>query len=97
MKLTKATWSLGGGRLRFASLAAAAVLAAHAVPEQVKVSDFGFDAADSTAYIQAALTSGARRVVLDKQSGPWVTLPLKMRSDTELILEPGVELLAKRG
>ena len=97
MKSTKATWSLGEGRLRFASLAAAAVLAAHAVPEQVKVSDFGFDAADSTAYIQAALTSGARRVVLDKQSGPWVTLPLKMRSDTELILEPGVELLAKRG
>ena len=26
-----------------------------------------------------------------------MTLPLKMRSDTELILEPGVELLAKRG
>ena len=97
MKSTKANWSLGGGKLRLASLAAAAVLAAHAVPEQVKVSDFGFDAADSTAYIQAALTSGARRVTLDKQAGPWVTLPLKMRSNTELILEPGVELLAKRG
>ena len=63
----------------------------------VKVSDFGYDAADSTEYIRAALTSGARRVTLDRQSGPWYTLPLKMPSNVELVLEPGVELVAKRG
>ena len=72
----------------------AAVVAA---ATEVKVSDFGYDAADSTDFIRAALTSGARRVVLDKQSGPWYTLPLKMPSDIEFVLEPGVELVAKRG
>ena len=72
--------------------AAAAVAAA-----EVKVSDFGYDAADSTEFIRAALASGAKRVVLDRQAGPWYTLPLKMPSDIEFILEPGVELVAKRG
>ena len=63
----------------------------------VKVSDFGYDPADSTRFIQSALDSGAEKVVLDRQPGPWVALPLKMRSNTELVFEPGVELLAKRG
>ena len=72
--------------------AAAAVAAA-----EVKVSDFGYDAADSTEFIRAAFASGAKRVVLDRQAGPWYTLPLKMPSDIEFVLEPGVELVAKRG
>ena len=63
----------------------------------VKVSDFGYDAADSTRFIQQALDSGAGKVILDRQKGPWVTLPLFGRSNTELVVEPGVELLAKRG
>ena len=65
--------------------------------EGVKISSFGYDPNDSTAFIQKAFDSGARKLVLDRQSGPWVTLPLKMRSNTELIIEPGVELVAKRG
>ena len=63
----------------------------------VKISSFGYDPNDSTAFIQKAFDSGARRLILDRQSGPWVTLPLKMRSNTELVIEPGVELVAKRG
>lgn len=63
----------------------------------VKISSFGYDPADSTRFIQQALDSGAKKLVLDKQAGPWVTLPLKMRSNTELVIEPGVELVAKRG
>ena len=63
----------------------------------VKVSDFGYDAADSTRFIQQALDSGAGTVILDRQKGPWVTLPLFGRSNTKFIVEPGVELLAKRG
>ena len=63
----------------------------------VKVSSFGYDPVDSTRFIQAALDSGERRIVLDRQDGPWYALPLKMRSNTELVLEPGVELVAKRG
>lgn len=65
--------------------------------EGVKVSSFGYDPEDSTKFIQAALDSGVRKLVLDRQAGPWYTLPLKMRSNTELVLEPGVELVAKRG
>ena len=71
--------------------------AAVAGADSVKVSDFGYDAADSTDFIRAALTSGARRVTLDRQAGPWYTLPLKMPSNVEFVLEPGVELVAKRG
>ena len=74
-------------------MCAALVADGHAV----KVSDFGYDPSDSTRFLQKALDSGAEKVVLNRQSGPWVTLPLKVRSNTELVFEPGVELLAKRG
>jgi len=63
----------------------------------VKVSDFGYDPEDSTRFLRQALESGAEKIILDRQAGPWITLPLKMRSNTELVFEPGVELLAKRG
>ena len=62
-----------------------------------KVSEFGFDPDDSTEIIQKALDSGARQLVFDRQTGPWVTRPLAARSNTEIIFEDGVELVAKRG
>ncbi len=70
---------------------------AFAAKEEVKVSDFGWDAEDATRYVQAALDSGARRVVFDRQAGPWIVTPLKARSHTEIVFEDGVELVAKRG
>ena len=81
------------------TVAAVACLCAVSTTEgqTVKVSDFGYDPQDSTSFLQKALDCGAEKVILDKQSGPWITLPLKMRSNTELVFEPGVELLAKRG
>lgn len=66
-------------------------------PAEVKVSQFGYDAADSTRFLQAALDSGARRIVVDRKEGPWVTLPLVARSNQEIVFEDGVELQAKRG
>ncbi|MBP5544615.1 MAG: right-handed parallel beta-helix repeat-containing protein [Kiritimatiellae bacterium] len=68
-----------------------------AARRSVRVSDFGYDPEDSTRFLQAALDSGSPTVVLDRQSGPWVTLPLVARSNTTIIFEPGVELQAKRG
>ena len=68
-----------------------------AAPERVVASAFGFDATDSTAFLQAAIDSGARTVVVDEQNGPWVTTPLTLRSDLELVLEEGVEIVAKAG
>ena len=73
------------------------VASAFAVKEEVKVSDFGWDAEDATRYVQAALDSGARRVVFDRQTGPWTVTPLKARSHTEIVFEDGVELVAKKG
>ena len=64
---------------------------------EVKVSSFGYDPVDSTRFIQAALDSVHPKIVLDRQAGPWCTLPLKGRSNKEFVLEPGVELVAKRG
>lgn len=80
-----------------AMLSALLCVDVHGAPEAVKVSDFGYDPADSTEFIKKALASGAKKVILDRQTGPWHTLPLKMPSNIEFILEPGVELVAKRG
>ena len=64
---------------------------------EVKVSDVGWDPVDSTRFAQAALDLGARRVIFDRQAGPWVVAPLKARSNTEIVFEDGVELVAKKG
>lgn len=79
--------------LAFALMAGAAL----AGGKTVKVSDFGWDPVDSTKYIQAALDSDAATVILDRQAGPWMTLPLLARSNKTVIFEPGVELQAKKG
>ena len=63
----------------------------------VRVSDFGYDPEDSTKFVQAALDSGADRVIFDRQRGPWVTTTVFGRSDQEIVFEDGVELQAKPG
>ncbi len=66
--------------------------------QEVKVSDFGYDSEDSTAFLQKAFNSGAARVVVDRQAGPWVTRPLSIRRENlELVFEPGAEIVAKKG
>ena len=70
---------------------------AAAAGESVKVSDFGYDAADATAIVQKALDSGAGKVVFDAAKGPWVVTPVFVRSDTVVEFEEGAELLAKPG
>ncbi|MBO5941640.1 MAG: right-handed parallel beta-helix repeat-containing protein, partial [Kiritimatiellae bacterium] len=80
------------------AVAAAAVAAIAQDDAAVKVSSFGsFDAEDSTETIQKALDSGAARIVFDRQVSPWVTRPVYVRSNTEVIFEEGVELQAKSG
>ena len=65
--------------------------------DEVRVSDFGFDAEDSTRYLQAAINTGARRVVIDRQRSAWITEPLFCASDQEIVFEKGVEVVAKKG
>ncbi|MCL2743834.1 MAG: right-handed parallel beta-helix repeat-containing protein [Planctomycetaceae bacterium] len=65
--------------------------------KEVKVSQFGFAAEDSTKFVKAAIGSGADRIVFDKQGGPWIVTPIQLRSNLEVVLEEGVEVLAKAG
>ena len=65
--------------------------------KMVKVSDFGWNAEDATEIVQKALDSGAKRVVFDNRGAPWIVRPLKARSNTDIVFEDGVELLAKKG
>jgi len=57
---------------------------------------WGFDPADSTAAIQAAIDSGAKTVIIPFVNAPWIVRPMKLRSNLELIFEPGVLLFAKK-
>lgn len=63
----------------------------------IKVSDFGWNAEDATEIVQKALDSGAKRVVFDNKGAPWIVRPVKARSNTDIVFEDGVELLAKKG
>ena len=78
-------------------VSSALVVAGAAGCRVAKVSDFGFAPGDSTEIVQRALDSGARRIVLDRQGSPWTVRPLFVRSNTEILFEDGVELVAKEG
>ena len=65
--------------------------------EPVRVSSFGFDTDDSTRFLQAAFDSDAEEILVDKMPSPWVTTPLKGASNKHIVLEEGVEIVAKRG
>jgi hypothetical protein len=77
--------------------AAYALFAGAAGQERVKASSYGFSREDATAAVQAAIDSGAKQVTVPYMGAPWIIRPVKLRGDLELIFEPGVLVLAKRG
>lgn len=58
---------------------------------------FGFDPLDATSSLQSSLDSGARLVFVPAMGRPWVTRPLTIRSGTTLVLDQGVEIVAREG
>lgn len=58
---------------------------------------WGFDAQESTAALQAAIDSRAEKVIVDKMPGPWIVNRIRLRDNLELVFQPGVEVLAKKG
>ena len=58
---------------------------------------WGFNEEDSTDALQAAIRSGARRVIVPNMTRDWVVRPIDLASNQELILEDGVVITAKRG
>jgi len=58
---------------------------------------WGFNLDDATDALQAAINSGAKQVTIPYMGHPWIVRPIHLRSRLELVLEPGVMLLAKKG
>ncbi len=58
---------------------------------------WGFEEEDATGALQAAILSGARRVIVPNMRKDWVVRPIRLASDQELVLEDGVVITAKRG
>ena len=80
------------------ALAARCCLAEAPAAGEARAEAWGYDAADSTDALQAALDSGARRLVISRQAGPWVvSRTLALPSDLELVFEEGAELKAAPG
>ena len=60
-------------------------------------SRWGFHPEDSTDVLQAAINSGAKKLIVDNVGKPWIVRPIKLASDQEIVFEKGVEVVAKRG
>jgi parallel beta-helix repeat protein len=58
---------------------------------------WGFDPEDSTAALQAAIDSKAKTVVVPFLGSPWIIRPVRLRGQQEILFEPGVLVLAKKG
>ena len=65
--------------------------------DTVRASAFGFNPEDATAALQKAIDSGAQKVIVDNTGKDWITRPLFLRSNQEIIFEDGVTLRAKKG
>lgn len=58
---------------------------------------WGFDAEDATDTLQAAIDSGAKKVIVPYMGQPWIVRPIKLHGNLELVFQPGVLVLAKAG
>ncbi len=61
------------------------------------VSWWGFDAKDSTEFLQSAINSKVPKLIVDKQASAWVTRPLTGVSNQQIVFAKGTELVAKKG
>lgn len=65
--------------------------------QEARASWWGFDPEDSTKFLQAAINSKVKRLIIDRQASPWITRPLSGVSNQEIVLEAGTELIALKG
>ena len=64
----------------------------------VKASDFGWNAANATAALRAAISSGASKVIIDRQDGDWIVEPISFKcSNQEIVVADGVTVRALKG
>jgi hypothetical protein len=58
---------------------------------------WGFDPADSTAALQAAINSGAKKLIVENMGAPWIVDKLQLASDQKIVFQRGAVVQAKRG
>jgi len=58
---------------------------------------WGFDKNDSTYALQGAVNSGAEKVIIPYMGSDWIVRPIKLASNQEIVFEPGVVVIAKKG
>ncbi len=58
---------------------------------------WGFDPEDATEGLQAAIDSGARRLIVPNMHADWIVRPIRLASNQEIIFERGTVVSAKRG
>lgn len=58
---------------------------------------WGFNAQDATVPLQAALDSPAKTVTVPYMGAPWIVRPLMLHGNQEIVFEPGVIVLARKG
>jgi len=81
-----------------AAVLSSLVLQADSVDRTVKATEFGFDPADATECLQKAIDSGAEKILVEKQSSPWIiSKTIRLRSDQTIFFMDGCEVLAKEG
>ena len=80
-----------------AAVVSAAALAASGADETVKASSFGWNPTNATKCLQAALDSGAKKVIVDRQESEWLVDMMFPRSNTEIVFEDGVVVRAVPG
>jgi len=64
---------------------------------EVNASWWGFNEADSTDALQAAIRSKAKKIFVPNMGKPWVVKPIFLESNQEIIFEKGVVVTAKQG
>ena len=64
---------------------------------EAKASWWGFNKEDATPALQAAINSGVKRLVVDNVGSPWAIEPVSLVDNQEIVFEPGVVVVAKKG
>ena len=64
---------------------------------EAKASWWGYDSRDATACLQAAISSGVPRLIVDEVGASWNVDPITLRSNQVIVFEPGVEVIARKG
>ena len=65
--------------------------------KEARAAWWGFDPAESTRALQAAINSRVPRLIVGNMGAPWITDRLTLVSDQEIVFETGVVVLAKKG